>query len=965
MDAERWKQIDEVFDAALELEPAARAGFLSERCGGNVELKRQVESLLVAHEKAGGFIETSAMKVAARAVAGDTVYATRPERVIGPYRVLSLLGTGGMGEVYLAEDTRLGRRVALKFLPLPFVSDPDRVRRFEREARAASALNHPNILTIYDIGRADATHYIAAEYIEGETLRARLKKGRIPAPEAVRIAAQVAEALSAAHAAGITHRDIKPENIIVRSDGYAKVVDFGLAKLAELPSGEVDSRSSAPLTPTGLVMGTIKYMSPEQVLGHVVEHRTDLWSLGVVLHEMLTGAGPFTGATKADSFDLILNHTPAPVTDFDEDLPPQLDAIISRALEKDPELRYQTASDMRAELRRLQRELEPYSSKWSRTVSRFRLGRPRALGRRLLNVALAASVVALIAFGGWYFFLREQKSVAMPVAGPAWGSARSLQITDGTGPEFFPALAPDGKSLIYASRAKGNWDIYWQRVGGKTTVNLTKDSTADDTQPVYSPDGNYIAFRSERTPHGIYVMEATSENPRRVSDMGQHPSWSPDGKRLVVGADAFTSPTSRSVIPSALWLIDVTTGSKRLLTEGDAVQPSWSPRGDRIAYWGLHPGSGQRDIWTMPADGGEAVAVTNDEALDWNPVWSPDGEYLYFASNRGGSMNFWRVALDEKTGEVAGAPESVTTPSVYSQHLSFSRDGKRMAYVQKAETRSLQRIGFDPASGRTRGAPEAVLQGSRYVTSPDASPDGERLVYSSQGEKQEDIFVVNKDGTGLRQLTSDPHADRFPRWSPDGLSIAFYSDRGGRYEVWLINADGTNLRQLTSTSGASTVYPIWSPDGSRIVFKQRGQLPFIIETNKSWAEQTPEQLPPPDDGSDNFWVWTWSPDGRRLAGWLGDRSTTTNYIHLYDFETRRYEQLTTFGDNPVWLRDNRRLLFHDNGRIYIIDSVTKKIQEALSASPHEAHYGTLTRDDRTLYFTLLRTEADVWLLSLE
>ncbi|MET0646502.1 MAG: protein kinase [Pyrinomonadaceae bacterium] len=966
MNAERWRQIDEVFDAALELEPGARAGFLSERCGGNAELRRQVEALLAAHDKAGGFIETSAMKVAARAVAGDTLHA-RLERQIGPYRILSLLGAGGMGEVYLAEDTRLGRRVALKLLPPPFVSDPDRLRRFEREARAASALNHPNILTLHDIGRADGTHYIVTEYVEGGTLRARLNSGRIPVPEAVRVAAQVAEALSAAHAAGITHRDIKPENIAVRPDGYAKVLDFGLAKLAELPSDGADALSPSMRTPTGLRIGTVKYMSPEQVLGHAVDGRTDLWSLGVVLYESLTGQAPFAGANKGVTFDLILNHTPAPLADFDEDLPPQLDSIISRALEKDPELRYQTASDLRAELRRLQRELEPFSSRWGRAVTRLRRAPARAVGWPL-KAALAACVLALAVIGGWLLFSpRGAPPQETRAAGPNWAQAKSTHLTSGAGPEYSPNLNPDGKSFLYASRAAGNWDIYWQRVGGKNAVNLTKDSAADDTRPAYSPDGNLIAFRSERAPRGIYVMEATSENVRRLSDFGYDPSWSPDGKELVISSAPFSEPTTRSLNPGALWVIDVATGALRRLTEGDAVQPSWSPNGHRVAYWGVQPGGGQRDIWTIAAGGGDAVPVVKDEALDWNPVWSPDGKYLYFASNRGGSMNFWRVPIDEQSGRPAGEPEAVTTPSAYSQHISFSRDGKRMAYVQKVETRNLQRVAFDPAAGKAVGAPEAVTQGAVHVSAPDVSPDGEWLAYSSQGERQEDISLISKDGTGRRQLTNDHFSDRFPRWSPDGSRIAFYSDRSGRYEVWLVSPDGTGLRQVTFTSGQSAVYPVWSPDGRHIVFKQRDLMPFVVEADTPWQSQTPpRQLPPFEkDGDGHFWPWSWSADGRRLAGWWVDQAASKTYVYSYDFETQSYERLTEFGNNPVWLRDGRRLLFHSEGRIYFADSVTKRVRVVLSVPPYEAQSAAPTHDDRTLYFTFLQAEADVWLLSLD
>ena len=945
----------------MDLAPEARARFLSQSCGDDDGLRREVEKLLAAHEQAGKFIETSAMRVAARAVAGEALQA-RTRQMIGPYRIISLLGAGGMGEVYLAEDTRLARRIALKILPFPFVADLDRVRRFEREARASSALNHPNIVAIYDIGEDDSIHYIATEYVEGETLRTRLNSGRMKLTEAIKVGIQITEALTAAHRAGIAHLDVKPENIVLRNDGYLKVLDFGLARLAAEPVRQSGALPPLVQTESGQFFGTVKYMSPEQALGQPVDHRTDLWSTGVVLYELVTRETPFKGATPAATFDDILNHQPTPVTELNSALPVALDSIINRSLEKDPELRYQTAADMRADLRRLQRELEPRASKLGRAVTRIGRARPARLGWPA-KAALATGGLAVLVVAAWLYSTRQEPVRREP--GPDWTSARSIQLTSEAGPEYFPNLAPDGKGIIYASRLTGNWDIFWQRVGGKNSVNLTKDSPADDTQPVYSPDGNYIAFRSERTPRGIYVMEATSENVKRVADIGQNPSWSPDNKNVVVGVDPISHPIGRSIIPSALWIINVETQSRRLLTEGDAVQPSWSPHGDRIAYWGMQRSSGQRDIWTIPSAGGEPLQVTSDQAFDWNPLWSADGRYLYFASDRGGSMNFWRVLIDEKTGRVSGEPESVTTPSAYSQHLSFSRDGKRMAYVQKSETANLQRVAFDPVSGRTTSEPESITQGTRSVTSPDVSPDGEWLVYSSQGERQEDIFLIKNDGANRRQLTNDVFNDRFPRWSPDGKRVAFYSDRSGRYEVWLVNADGGGLQQLTYTSGPPAFYPIWSPDGGQIVYKQRGAVSFIINTNQPGQAQTLAQPAASKDAGENFWPSSWSADGRRLAGWWRDLTSPDNHIVVYSFETQEYEQLTPLGSRPVWLHDNRRLFFQDHDRLYVVDSVTRKVQEVLSAHPYTAETVCSTRDDRTLYYVLVRTEADIWLLNLE
>jgi len=585
--------------------------------------------------------------------------------------------------------------------------------------------------------------------------------------------------------------------------------------------------------------------------------------------------------------------------------------------------------------------------------------RPPRLAGWQFTAALAVALAVLVV-GTWAVFFRKKPTNR--IIGPDWSQAQSTKLTNQVGTEYSVDLAPDGKMFIYASRESGNWDLYWQRVGGRNTVNLTKDSTADDLQPAYSSDGNYIAFRSERQTPGIYIMEATSENVRRVSEVGFHPAWSPDGKELVVCTDNVTDPVNRRVTPSQLWVLDVATGAKRLLTNGDAVQPSWSPGGKRIAYWALQEG-GQRDLWSIPASGGEAVRLTNDEALDWNPVWSPDGKYVYFASDRGGSMNFWRVAVDETSGKTQGTPETVLTPSVYSQHLSFSGDGKRLAYVQKSETRNLHRTAFDPAREVTAGQPDPVTEGTKYVSSPDLSPDEEWFAFSSQGERQEDILLIKRDGTEQRQLTNDVFRDRAPRWSPDGQRIAFYSDRSGRFEVWMINSDSTGLRQLTYTSGPSTVYPIWSPDGNQMLFKQRDSQPFLFEINQSWSDQTPQKLPGMEGVPEAFWATSWSPDGRKLVGsWVLNR---TNYLHVYDFGTKTFENLNVTGVWPIWLSDNRRLFFERDGRLHLIDTQSKKSHEILSAAPYTISTICPTRDARTIYYTVQKTESDLWLLTRE
>jgi predicted ATPase len=362
MKAERWQQVKQVLHSALEREPAGRSAFLREACAGDETLRREVEALLASHERAGSFFETPAAGAAARALAEGRAESL-VGRTAGPYKVLSQIGSGGMGEVYLAEDTRLGRKVALKLLPPYFTKDEERLRRFRQEAGAASALNHPNILTIYEVGQMDSAHYIATEYIDGVTLRELMSQKQLGVGEAVDVAAQVASALSAAHGAGIVHRDVKPENIMLRPDGYVKVLDFGLAKLTENFGGrrpdDSGGRARLPVkTDPGVVMGTVTYMSPEQARGLEVDARTDIWSLGVVLYEMLAGRPPFEGSSAADLLVSILEREPAPLAGHAAGLPAGLGLIVGKTLVKDRGERYSRIDDLARDLRSVRQELE-------------------------------------------------------------------------------------------------------------------------------------------------------------------------------------------------------------------------------------------------------------------------------------------------------------------------------------------------------------------------------------------------------------------------------------------------------------------------------------------------------------------------------------------------------------------------------------------------------------------------------
>jgi len=983
MTPERWQRIKSLLESALARETAERAAFLKEACVDDPSLQNHVQSLIASYEQAGGFIEAPAFELMADSL-GESQSMVGSD--LGLYRVTGLLGAGGMGEVYLAEDKRLGRKVALKVLLDHFTMDEERVRRFQQEARAASALNHPNILTIYEVGQVASRHFIVTELIEGETLRHHLSKALITISEALDIAIQIASALSAAHAAAIVHRDVKPDNVMVRTDGIVKVLDFGLAKLTEAKSGELEAATLVN-TKQGMVMGTAHYMSPEQARGLPVDARTDIWSLGVVLYEMIGSCVPFEGGTVSDVIAAILGREPMTLAQHAPEIPTELEWVVNKALRKDREERYQTAKELVTDLKKIKHRLEfeaevaSSESSGAATAGRQSAGSSinqaskavsfattyhRIWSSRVKTLGAAVGIIVVFCLMGYLLLKwgRVSKEAASLLKNPSF-----TQLTDQGGTELFPSLSPDSQSIVYASRATGNWDIYLQRVGSRNSINLTKDSPADDTQPAFSLDGGYIAFRSERDSGGIYLMRSNGESVNRVSDFGYSPAWSSDGEHILVGTEKIPQPSTRPS-KSQLWTINTRTNERRLITEGDALQPNCSPHGNRIAFWSRPSKAGQREsIATIPADGGDAVAVTDGTTTDLNPVWSPDGKFLYFSSNRGGSLNIWRVAINEKSGVVSGQPQAITTigAATSALHLSFSRDGRRLAYVAQEDIRNLRKVAFDTSTGKTAGEPTSITRGSMQLWFPDASPDGEWLTACSRGQ-QRHVFIIRTDGSELRDLTDDDYRhDGWPRWSPNGKRIVFTSRRSGNYELWLINRDGSGLQQLTQAEGAH--YSPWSPDGRTIAYSIHTPKNdcVIVQADRAWNEQKLEYLPPLSDSSLSFEGWSWSPDGKRLAGIKHLPSGVHSGIGIYDLESKNYTWFTDFGDWPRWLNDNRHLLFVSQGQILLFDTQTGKYQPVLTVTDQDVDIGSaaLSPDNRTIYFTYVAAEADIWLMTLE
>ena len=885
---------------------------------------------------------------------------------VGPYEILAHIGAGGMGDVWRARDNRIGRDVAVKVLPEAYGEGDERMQRFEQEARAAGALNHPGLVTIFDVGSTEGAPYIVMELLEGETLRDALGHvgaSSLPVKKVVDYGIQIASALAVAHEKGIIHRDLKPENLFITSDGRVKILDFGLAKLAEDardPDGRL--RTARHLTSAGMVVGTPGYMSPEQVRAQLLDHRTDIFVLGTVLYEMLTGQSPFERESAVETMHAVLNVEPAPLRGLNPNVPPAFEAIVAHCMEKNPRERFQSARDLAFQLRMLpEAQGTATDVRWSPARRRF----PKRAAVAVVGVlALGAAAFSLYRVG----FRPE----------PAERIFRQLTFADG--PETFPTLAPDGKTFAYVSAQSGNRDIYVQRVDGRTAINITSDSPADDSEPAFSPDGSQIAFRSERAGGGIFVMGVTGESVRRVTDFGHNPSWAPDGTRIVVSTAATEMRPHLHPVDGRLWIVDVRTGVKRELVHAkrgdakagrhDAMQPAWSPNGKRIAFWGVVDGSGQRDIWTIAPDApdpvGTVTRVTADPAVDWNPVWSADGAELYFGSNRDGTFNLWRVGVDEETGAADGTPEPVSLPAGMSGHYSFAANGT-VAFSTVTRAHLLLAIPFDAETAAT-GEPKVVLGGSQEILSVAPSPDGRTIAFALGGA-QEDLFLADADGTGVRQLTNDAAKDRSARWSPDGKTLFFYSNRGGEYHIWSIRADGSGLTAITTDEdlrriGARMISaPEVSPDGRTLVAQVDPAAAVLVHLDRAIGRRVDPRIP-------GISIAQFSPDGAQLLGIpVTKEGAPVPGIELHSLESRRSVRLRDRGASPQWLRDGR-VVFSEEDSIGVLDAVTgKETLRPFAAPPgvslRDNPVGPrLASDGASVYIGQTLEQGDIWLVQL-
>ena len=865
------------------------------------------------------------------------------------YCILEKIGEGGMGEVYLAEDIALARKVALKFLPQHYISDADLNKRFRREAKAAAALNHPNIVTIHEIGELEGRVSIAMEYVEGESLRDIVKAtGRSPLPidQILNIVIQICEGLSAAHQTGIIHRDVKPENIIIDKTGRVRILDFGLAGMAGV----------SKLTKAGSTLGTVSYMSPEQFRSEPVDQRTDLWSLGVVLYEMLTGQLPFQGEYEQAVMYQVLNEEPQPVAKLRDDVPEILQQIVTKALSKRANARCQNADELLADLRELQQgKASGISAK--HTASAGTTGRAPLSKRAFVYGGLAVVAALVIAYN-----LFQQK-ISTPKIVQVHALTNTTAVSEGG-----PMLSPDGTKIAYDSDEDGKNDLWVRQLASGQTMNLTKDEKSPTGGHVWSPDGNWIAYVSARNGGGIYVTSDYGGAVRKVvahnfEDLGGL-DWSPDGKKLVY------------TVKGKLHTVLASGGiPEPIPCPQEVFWPEWSPDGQRIALisgaaWSSTRQQGQR-LWSIRADGSDAIAVTDSTIEPQTPFWAHDGKRIFFKWNRGGVRDIWWVPVD-KNGRPAGSAKPLSA-GLDAYDFSLSNDGSRLAYSTGGHDANIWSIHLETDRVLTMDDAVQITHENNMMWNLAMSPDHKWFAFTSGREGHSAIWLARKDGQMLRQLTTDNSSNHFsPSWSPDGSRIAFSSNQTGNWDVYTKPVDGGPVTALAANSADVDAFPAWSPDGERIVFNSNRSGNYDVwETSLSSGETRQLTDHQADDGDPRY-----SPDGRFIS-FASNRGGTFD-LYLMPASGGEAKQLTNVGSpkwvGHVWSQDSKTIYLrhYDPGKsdpkvriqaVSVPDGSMRKVLD-LDNIAIEVSWASMATDGEKLYFIQRRPFGDIWLAEL-
>jgi eukaryotic-like serine/threonine-protein kinase len=865
-------------------------------------------------------------------------FSLSPGTKLGRYEIRSQLGAGGMGEVYRSRDASLNRDVAIKVLPAAFSADNQRLRRFEQEAKSAGGLNHPNIAHIYEIGESDNMTFIVMELVDGQTLRRRLNSAQLTPIEALTIAIQIADALAAAHEAGVIHRDIKPENIMIRTrDGYVKVLDFGLAKLAVSPNSQADTEAATRTllnTGPGTVVGTTQYMSPEQARGKQVDARTDIWSLGCVLYEMVAGRAPFAGESTSDLVASILEREPAPLARYARAVPETLEWIVTKALRKDREDRYQTARELLTDLRSLKQRLEfageqersvpPASSEPTilpgveqlsaptisenkerqtqeaahPTSAEYLIGEMKRHKRGLV-LSLTAVVLILVGVVVVLKFLRSPTKTAV-----SFSKMKVTRLTT-TGKASYAAISPDGKYVVHVSGSSQQQSILLRHIATGSDKEIVPSNGNDFIWVTFSRDGSYVLYcRVESGAYPLYQVAILGGTPRKLTseDADVAVTFSPDGKRLAFMRGEPQRGEASLVVANADG-----SGEQKLVSRkvGDFYNgvwssPSWSPDGQLIAFAHRTPDGDGKNVNVIMAsvkDGTEKQITSHNWSVVQALVWLEDGSGLFItAAERepGSPRQIWHVSYP------SGEAERITNDTNNYLGVSLTADSSALVTVLTEQTSDIWTAPNGEAGQATQLTSSRNDGGLGVVWTADG-----RIVYASGVRDFRDLWIMNPDGTGRVQLTANAGSNSTPSVSPDGRYIVFTSSRGGVFHIWRIDIDGSNPKRLTD--GDRETNPTVSPDGKWVLYT-------AVESDQQKLRKVPI------DGGETVQLTNYSsatpyvsPDGRFIAGGYIDETPPPRWkLAIISYEGGppiRTFDISTLQSKYQWAADGRAVLY--------------------------------------------------------
>jgi len=936
MTPERWQQVKEIFNSAISCAPEDRSVFLAQACSGDEHLRTEVESLIRSHEKSGEFIDQAAYLATSSFVEEKTTL--KPGESIGSYDIISFLSRGGMGEVYLAQDRRLNRKVALKVLPAFFTQDPNRLARFEQEARSASALNHPNIVTIYEVFEANSTHLMATEFVEGQTLRQRQRSEPLGLAEALTVAIQIADALAAAHKIGIVHRDIKPENIMLREDGYVKVLDFGLAKLTDTSAGlSLEAPTMKVRTGSGMVMGTAGYMSPEQARGLAIDARSDIFSFGAVVYELISNRKPFDGDTPSDIMAAVLTAEPRPLAQIVPGLPPELVRIVNKSLRKDREERYQVIKDLLLDLKALKQELEFQAQLEQSTVpersdtlqasispstaltdsgitqetresavvdSNVTESISVATRPRRFRTLILIGVVAALGLAGFGLF----RFLNQPSGRTPFQKMEMSRLTN-SGKAIDAAISPDGKYLVYVMSDAGKQSLWIRQVTAANDTQILPPAEVGFFGLAFSKDGNnlYYSVKANLNQGILYRIPVLGGTPVKILERIDSPvSFSPDGKQFAWLRSNYPGPEE-----SSLMIANADGGDERVLAKRKLPElvapiffgaPAWSPDGQLVATSVITLGSPTRVIAFSVSDGKESVFTSRTWPFISRVEWLPDmSGILAIAGDTRGESQVWFMPYPE------GEPSRITNDLNMYRALALTAGGGQLATIQVA---SLVNIWVAP-DGDARRAVQLPTGNigfySAFGNSLSFTPD-QRIVFVANEGGSSNIWVMDADGSNRKQLTSQAGLNFNPVVSADGRFLVFTSRRTRRAQLWRMNIDGSDLKKLTD--GLEDSNPVISPDGKWIIY-------VSLHSGQRTLWKLPiEGGPPVSVFEQNVAGPAISPDGKQIAVFVGSSSDPTappNQIAIIPFEggpvTRTFSFQISGTITPVlhWSPDGQSL----------------------------------------------------------